>query len=197
MDQDRAAELIGGRPLTRCALGRGPSTGDPREDRREQRPGTRSSSANAVTDLVDLPEVLVSRADAEDVGQSVWLRLVDQLDKIRDPSRAARVARYYDLLGKCGRAWPSRTDGTRRPAHRRREPPRTSRPTRPARTRLLLSATRRCARRSPSRCCVGQRLIAALIAGTRRRPRRDQRQAGIPYSAASAPAAAAALQATP
>jgi RNA polymerase sigma factor (sigma-70 family) len=26
------------------------------------------------------------RADAEDVGQSVWLRLVDQLDKIRDPA---------------------------------------------------------------------------------------------------------------
>jgi RNA polymerase sigma factor (sigma-70 family) len=25
-------------------------------------------------------------ADAEDVGQSVWLRLVDQLDKIRDPA---------------------------------------------------------------------------------------------------------------
>src|ERR1700751_4737280 len=28
----------------------------------------------------------LSRADAEDVGQSVWLRLVDQLDKIRDPA---------------------------------------------------------------------------------------------------------------
>jgi DNA-directed RNA polymerase specialized sigma24 family protein len=25
-------------------------------------------------------------ADAGDVGQSVWLRLVDQLDKIRDPA---------------------------------------------------------------------------------------------------------------
>jgi DNA-directed RNA polymerase specialized sigma24 family protein len=25
-------------------------------------------------------------ADAEDVGQSVWLHLVDQLDKIRDPA---------------------------------------------------------------------------------------------------------------
>ena len=25
-------------------------------------------------------------ADADDVGQSVWLRLVDQLDKIRDPA---------------------------------------------------------------------------------------------------------------
>ena len=28
----------------------------------------------------------LSRADAEDVGQSVWLRLVDQLDKVRDPA---------------------------------------------------------------------------------------------------------------
>ena len=28
----------------------------------------------------------LGRADAQDVGQSVWLRLVDQLDKIRDPA---------------------------------------------------------------------------------------------------------------
>jgi RNA polymerase sigma factor (sigma-70 family) len=28
----------------------------------------------------------LDRADVEDVGQSVWLRLVDQLDKIRDPA---------------------------------------------------------------------------------------------------------------
>ena len=28
----------------------------------------------------------LGRADAEDVGQSVWLRLVDQLDKVRDPA---------------------------------------------------------------------------------------------------------------
>jgi RNA polymerase sigma factor (sigma-70 family) len=28
----------------------------------------------------------LSDADAEDVGQNVWLRLVDQLDKIRDPA---------------------------------------------------------------------------------------------------------------
>ena len=28
----------------------------------------------------------LSHADAQDVGQSVWLRLVDQLDKIRDPA---------------------------------------------------------------------------------------------------------------
>ena len=28
----------------------------------------------------------LSRADAEDVGQSVWLRLADQLDKVRDPA---------------------------------------------------------------------------------------------------------------
>jgi RNA polymerase sigma factor (sigma-70 family) len=28
----------------------------------------------------------LSQADAEDVGQSIWLRLVDQLDKIREPA---------------------------------------------------------------------------------------------------------------
>jgi RNA polymerase sigma factor (sigma-70 family) len=28
----------------------------------------------------------LSHADAEDVGQSIWLRLVDQLDKIREPA---------------------------------------------------------------------------------------------------------------
>lgn len=28
----------------------------------------------------------LGRADADDVGQSVWMRLVDQLDKIRDPA---------------------------------------------------------------------------------------------------------------
>ena len=28
----------------------------------------------------------LGHADAQDVGQSVWLRLVDQLDKIRDPA---------------------------------------------------------------------------------------------------------------
>jgi RNA polymerase sigma factor (sigma-70 family) len=28
----------------------------------------------------------LSRADAEDVGQSVWLRLVDELDKLHDPA---------------------------------------------------------------------------------------------------------------
>jgi RNA polymerase sigma factor (sigma-70 family) len=31
----------------------------------------------------------LSHADAEDVGQSVWLRLVDQLDKIREPAALA------------------------------------------------------------------------------------------------------------
>ena len=29
---------------------------------------------------------LVARADADDVGQSVWLRLVDQMDRVRDPA---------------------------------------------------------------------------------------------------------------
>ena len=31
----------------------------------------------------------LNRADAEDVGQSVWLRLVDQLDNLREPAALA------------------------------------------------------------------------------------------------------------
>jgi RNA polymerase sigma factor (sigma-70 family) len=31
----------------------------------------------------------LGRADADDVGQSVWLRLVDQLDRVRDPAALA------------------------------------------------------------------------------------------------------------
>ena len=35
--------------------------------------------------LVDLPPAPARRADAEDAAQTVWLRLVDQLDRLRDP----------------------------------------------------------------------------------------------------------------
>jgi DNA-directed RNA polymerase specialized sigma24 family protein len=36
----------------------------------------------------------LDRADAEDVGQSVWLRLVDQLDKIRCERSLVRLIRH-------------------------------------------------------------------------------------------------------
>jgi RNA polymerase sigma factor (sigma-70 family) len=60
------------------------------------RPGTRAkdSDQQAWDALVGLYAPLVwsvcrryrlGRADAEDVGQTVWLRLVDQLDRLRDP----------------------------------------------------------------------------------------------------------------
>ncbi|MGH3420903.1 MAG: RNA polymerase sigma factor [Streptosporangiaceae bacterium] len=56
----------------------------------------------------------LGRADADDVGQSVWLRLVDQLDKIREPAalpgwlatttrreclRVLRTAKRHDAAG--------------------------------------------------------------------------------------------------
>ena len=106
----------------------------------------------------------LDRPDADDVGQSVWLRLVDQLALIRDPAalpgwlatttrrecgRVLSVARRREVLGYAlDVAEISRT------ATRRRPRPRCSRP----------SATPRCARRSrelPPRC---QQLIGLLIA---------------------------------
>jgi RNA polymerase sigma factor (sigma-70 family) len=37
-------------------------------------------------DVVHLPQISAGRADAEDVGQSVWMRLVGQLASLRDPA---------------------------------------------------------------------------------------------------------------
>ena len=37
-------------------------------------------------DLVDLPPVPAGRADGEDVSQAVWVRLVDQVDSLREPA---------------------------------------------------------------------------------------------------------------
>src|ERR1700730_19379683 len=47
----------------------------------------------------------LSRADADDVAQSVWVRLVDQLDRVRDPAalpgRLATTARPACLRVPC------------------------------------------------------------------------------------------------
>ena len=89
----------------------------------------------------------LGRADAEDVGQSVWLRLAGQLDKIRDPAALAgwlatttsrecgRVGRT--ALGPHVPSTPS-TPGAFR----------TSRPARPARNCSRPSVTRRYAAHS-------------------------------------------------
>ena len=50
----------------------------------------------------------ISRADAEDVGQSVWLRLAGQLDKIRDPAAlpgwlATTTSRECGRVGRTAR----------------------------------------------------------------------------------------------
>ena len=63
----------------------------------------------------------LSRADAEDVGQSVWLRLVDQLDKVRDPA-ALPGSLATTTPRECGRVLRPRTARTRQ-WPRPREPP--------------------------------------------------------------------------
>jgi RNA polymerase sigma factor (sigma-70 family) len=58
----------------------------------------------------------LSRADAEEVGQNVWLRLMDQLDKVRDP--AALPGWLATTTGReCGRVLRA-LDGPRSPARR-------------------------------------------------------------------------------
>ena len=58
-------------------------------------PGPRNGDKQAWDALVERYAPLIwsicrrhrlGRADADDVGQSVWLRLVDQLDRVRDPA---------------------------------------------------------------------------------------------------------------
>ena len=55
----------------------------------------------------------LGRADADDVGQSVWLRLVDQLDKVRDPAALpgwlATTARRECLRVLCATQGPRAT----------------------------------------------------------------------------------------
>jgi len=55
----------------------------------------------------------LGRADADDVGQSVWLRLVDQLDRLRDPAALpgwlATTARRECLRVLCATQGPRAT----------------------------------------------------------------------------------------
>ena len=55
----------------------------------------------------------LGRADADDVGQSVWLRLVDQLDRVRDPAALpgwlATTARRECLRVLCATQGPRAT----------------------------------------------------------------------------------------
>jgi RNA polymerase sigma factor (sigma-70 family) len=89
MDNDRAAELTG-RVAANPARDGSPVT--------DLVTRARTGDKRAWDALVDRYAPLIwsicrkyrlGRADAEDVAQSVWLRLVDQLDKIRDPAALA------------------------------------------------------------------------------------------------------------
>ena len=55
----------------------------------------------------------LGRADADDVGQSVWLRLIDQLDRVRDPAALpgwlATTARRECLRVLCATQGPRAT----------------------------------------------------------------------------------------
>ena len=102
-------------------------------------------------------------ADARDVGQNVWLRLVDQLAKIRNPAAlpgwlATTTRRECGRMLRAARgtAGGRVCDWTRRPS-------RTSRPRRRNRSCWRPSATPRCARRSLDLPPSGQRLIALLL----------------------------------
>ena len=88
-------------------------------------------------------------ADADDVGQSVWLQLVDQLDKFRDPAALPgwlATTTRRDAHGSCARRAGHTPPGMRWMPR----PSRTIRPRRPSSSCSPPSATRRCARRSPT-----------------------------------------------
>ena len=56
----------------------------------------------------------LDRADAEDVGQRVWLQLMNHLGAIREPGRASWLAGHHDQTGmQPSRACDLRTAGTR------------------------------------------------------------------------------------
>jgi hypothetical protein len=88
----------------------------------------------------------LGRADADDVAQSVWLRLVDQLDKIREP--AALPGWLAATARRSAAIWSARHPARTRPATRSTpRPSRTSRPGRPSKNCSRPSATRHCAKR--------------------------------------------------
>ena len=67
-------------------------------------------------------------AEASDVGQTVWLRLVDELATVRDQADAARLARHGDAAGmRPGPAGSGEAAGCGVHAGRRGHPGRVSR----------------------------------------------------------------------
>ena len=88
----------------------------------------------------------LGRADAEDVGQSVWLRLAGQLEMIRDPAALPGVARHHYQPGvRPGAAHRTRAARTRPRPRRQEHPGPAGRSGRPGTTRgrAARGATRR------------------------------------------------------
>ena len=91
----------------------------------------------------------LGRADADDVGQSVWLRLLDQLDRVASRPRCP-AGSLPPPGGNASASCPRHRDRTRPFTRWTLRASRTSGPGRPTRNCWRPSATPRCARRSPS-----------------------------------------------
>jgi RNA polymerase sigma factor (sigma-70 family) len=105
----------------------------------------------------------LGRDDADDVGQNVWMRLVDQLDKIRDPAAlpgwlAITTRRECGRLVRAAHA----PGAVARELHAEIIPDRQAEPA----EQKLLAAERHAALREAFTCLPpqGQQLIAMLIA---------------------------------
>ena len=119
----------------------------------------------------------LGRDDADDVGQSVWLRLVDQLDKIRNPAALAGWL-ATTTRRECGRlvARGARTGRGCLRARRRDHPRRAGQGGRAgtARGRTPCGAARGVHLSSPGRPAADRHAHRGPAGGIRR----DQRQAG-------------------
>ena len=121
----------------------------------------------------------LSDADAEDVGQSVWLQLVEQLDRIRDPAALpgwlATVTRHECLRVVRAARGPLAAGYVLDAEILPDEQARTA-------EQELLAAERHAALREAFLDLppCGQRLMALLIEDPPVSVRRDQRQAGHP-----------------
>ena len=117
-------------------------------------------------------------ADAADAAQNVWLKLVDQLDKIRDPA-ALPGWLATTTRRECGRILRTARRPRRRSCAGRRDHPGRSRPggrAGPARGRAARGparGVRAAAPRLPAAARPAYRRSCAVV-------RRDQRQAGHP-----------------
>ena len=87
----------------------------------------------------------LDRADAEDVGQSIWLQFVNYLGAIRDPGRGPWLAEPPRPDGNAAASCVRPAD-RRRPGNCRMRVSPTSGPRQPSRSCWRRSATRRCAR---------------------------------------------------